>query len=254
MLKKKICWVSAGVSSFIAGLLAGDIDEWIYIDIADQHKDSYRFLKDCEKITGKKTTILRSSRYRSVEDCFRVFGGFRNARNGFAPCTNWLKCQVRLKWELQHPGERFTYVWGFDCREIRRAEQMVKANPQAEHVFPLIEGNLSKQNAHAMLMRMGIRRPKMYDLGYPNNNCIGCCKGGISYWNKIRVDFPEIFKKRARLERELGFSMLKDKNGPIFLDELSPDRGSSDIGITPVYSIMCMAAETELEEKEKKTG
>lgn len=31
----------------------------------------------------------------------------------------------------------------------------------------------------------------MYDLGYANNNCIGCVKGGIGYWNKIRIDFPE---------------------------------------------------------------
>ncbi len=37
----------------------------------------------------------------------------------------------------------------------------------------------------------------MYDLGYPNNNCIGCVKGGMGYWNKIRKDFPEVFQKRA---------------------------------------------------------
>ena len=32
----------------------------------------------------------------------------------------------------------------------------------------------------------------MYDLGYPNNNCIGCIKGGMGYWNRIRKDFPDI--------------------------------------------------------------
>ena len=252
--KVKVCWTSAGVSSFIAGLLAGDVDEWIYIDIADQHKDSYRFLRDCERFTGKKITILRAVQYKNIEDCFRAFGGFRNARNGFAPCTNWLKAQVRKQWELQNADKELTYVWGFDRKETRRAEQLVAANPQAKHEFPLIERNLSKKNAHAMLIGMGIRRPKMYELGYPNNNCIGCCKGGMAYWNKIRKDFPEVFEERARLERELGFSMLKDQNGPVFLDELSPERGISNTEIIPEYSIRCMAAEEEIREFQVRSG
>ena len=45
----------------MAGYLAGDVDEWIYIDIADQHKDSIRFIKDCEKAIGKKIEILSSA-------------------------------------------------------------------------------------------------------------------------------------------------------------------------------------------------
>lgn len=95
MKKLKICWVSAGISSFMAGYLAGDVDEWIYIDIADQQEDSIRFIKDCEKAIGKKIQVLKSSQYRCVEDCVRTFGGFRNSVNGFAPCTNWLKKRVR---------------------------------------------------------------------------------------------------------------------------------------------------------------
>ena len=49
MTKKKVCWISAGVSSFMAGYLAGNVDAWIYIDIKDQHPDSMRFIKDCER-------------------------------------------------------------------------------------------------------------------------------------------------------------------------------------------------------------
>ena len=45
----------------MAGYLAGDVDKWIYIDIADQHVDSNRFIKGCEKAIGKKIEILRSS-------------------------------------------------------------------------------------------------------------------------------------------------------------------------------------------------
>ena len=83
----------------MAGYLAGDVDEWLYIDIADQHPDSIRFIRDCEATIGKEIQILRSQEYCCVEDCVRAFGGFR-ATNGFAPCTNWLKKRVRKEWEL----------------------------------------------------------------------------------------------------------------------------------------------------------
>ena len=71
----------------MAGYLAGNVDKWIYIDVADQHPDSIRFIRDCEKALGIEIEILKSTEYCCVEDCIRVFGGFRDAHSGFAPCT-----------------------------------------------------------------------------------------------------------------------------------------------------------------------
>ena len=235
----KVCWVSAGISSFMAGVLAGDVDEWIYIDISDQHPDSMRFIKDCEKAIGKEILILKSSEYNSVEDCVRTFGGFK-LPGGFAPCTNWLKKRVRKEWEERHKNYDITYVWGFDLKEKARAERTIEANPNTQHEFPLIEKGLSKQEVHGLFEQtFNFPRPKMYELGYPNNNCIGCCKGGMGYWNKIRVDFPEVFESRAKLERLVGYSILKDKNGQVFLDKLAPDRGNINTEIMPECGIMC---------------
>lgn len=239
--KLKVCWISAGISSFMGGYLAGDVDEWIYIDISDQHEDSMRFIHDCEKAIGKEIQILKSSQYTCVEDCVRAFGGFRNYRNGFAPCTNWLKKRIRKQWEEEHRGYELIYVWGFDLKERDRADRTVTENPQAEHEFPLIEKNLSKRDVHGLFERMfSFPRPQMYEMGYPNNNCVGCVKGGFGYWNRIRVDFPETFQQRAALEREIGHSMLKDyKGNPVYLDELEPDRGDMNTEVFPECSIMC---------------
>ena len=157
----------------MAGYLAGGVDEWIYIDIDDQHQDSMRFIKDCEAAVGKEIRILRSKEYRCVEDCVRVYGGFKNARNGFAPCTGWLKKRVRKEWEQENSSYELIYVWGFDMQEKNRAEKIVEANPQAKHEFPLIEQNLSKEEVHGLFDRtFNFPRPAMYDMGYPNNNCI----------------------------------------------------------------------------------
>ena len=225
----------------MAGYLAGNVDKWIYIDIADQHPDSIRFIKDCEKAVGKEIEILRSKEYSSVEECVRVFGGFRNPGNGFAPCTNWLKKRVRKEWEEQHKDCELTYVWGFDLKEKNRAERTMEANPQANHEFPLLDRQLSKEEVHGLFERtFDFARPRMYELGYPNNNCIGCVKGGMGYWNHIRKDFPEVFESRAKLERDVGYSILKDSKGkPVFLDELDPNRGNMNTEIFPDCGIMC---------------
>lgn len=203
--KIKVCWISAGVSSFIAGYLVKEsIDKFIYIDINDQHEDSIRFIKDCEKHLGKPIEIIKS-KYESVNNVIQAFR-FINSPYG-AKCTDILKKRVRKEWEYQHKEYEITYVWGFDCNEVKRAERLNDTMTKFNHEFPLIDKRISKQEAHAILERLGVKRPLMYDLGY--NNCIGCVKGGMGYWNKIRVDFPEVFKQRAKIEREVGRSCIK---------------------------------------------
>lgn len=237
----KVCWISAGISSFVAGYLAKDVDEYIYIDIENQHPDSTRFIEDCEKVLNRPIRILKSD-YRSVQNVIKQFQ-FINGIHG-AKCTEILKKRVRKEWEYAHRDCDITYVWGFDSSEKKRAERLVESMPEFEHEFPLIDKMLSKQDVHAILDNLGIKRPKMYDLGYSNNNCIGCVKGGMGYWNKIRVDFPEVFERMAKLEREVGHSCL---NG-IYLDELEPNRGRMEDEIMPDCSIMCYLVQEEMED------
>lgn len=110
----KVCWLSAGISSFVAGVLAEDVDEWIYIDIADQHPDSLRFVHDVEKFIKKEVTILKSEDFSSVEEVIRKYK-FINSPHG-AACTGMLKKAVRKKWENQHLDYHLTYVWGDGCK------------------------------------------------------------------------------------------------------------------------------------------
>lgn len=265
-----VSWFSAGVSSAVATRLAIDsygVDAIIYIDIEDQHPDSMRFVKDCERWFGQPITILRSS-YGTVENACRAAGGrgWINGPGG-AACTRFLKKRVRKEWEAafhlasdgvmrwnahrakSSPNSNHTvavnkpkqlrYVWGLDADEAARAERIIDATPQFEHLFPLLDhasGNgMGKAEAHAVLRASGIRRPAMYDLGYHNNNCVGCVKGGMGYWNKIRVDFPEVFAARAKLERIIGASCIKG----VFLDELSPDAGRHGGPIVDECGIFC---------------
>lgn len=229
----KVCWLSAGVSSFVAGYLAENVDKYIYIDIENQHPDSMRFIKDCETFLGVPIEILKSP-YGSVQNVIRQFR-FINSPYG-AKCTQVLKKRVRKEWEDLHKEYSITYVWGFDLSEQNRASRISESMPDFKHEFPLIEFKLSKLDVHGFFeKKFGFPRPKMYDMGYKNNNCIGCVKGGMGYWNKIRMDFPEVFESMAKLEREVGASCIKG----VFLDELDPLRGRNETEIIPECGISC---------------
>lgn len=228
----KICWFSTGVSSFIACYLAQDVDEIIYTHISNQHPDSIRFLEDCEKILGREITVLMSEQYESVDDVI-LKARYINGPFG-AACTRLLKRDVRRQWEVEHPG-RHTYVWGYDVNEKKRAARVVMAMSDFDHEFPLIDHGLTKEECHGIADRLGLKRPVMYDLGYPNNNCIGCVKGGAGYWNKIRKDFPEVFKRRAEEERIIGHSCLKG----MFLDELPENKGNMNLEVFEDCTITC---------------
>ena len=234
--QKTVAWFSAGVSSAVAIKLALDeIDEIVYIHIDDQHEDTLRFLRDCEDWFGRKATVLQST-YGNVETACLMSGGSYGYINGprGASCTRFLKKRVRKEWERTQ-ADPLVYMWGMDAGEQRRMDRLPTSMPKQEHRCPLIEKGMTKELAHARLKASGIRRPAMYELGYHNNNCVGCVKGGMGYWNKIRVDFPDVFAARAALERRVGASCI---NGT-YLDELDPSRGRHDGPIVDSCGIMC---------------
>lgn len=226
-----VSWFSAGVSSAVATKLEiSRIDEILFTHIDDHHSDTDRFLLDCEKWFGKKIGILRS-RFSSVDAAIRAASYVNGVRG--APCTRLLKRDVRKHFESDKTN--LTYVWGLDCSEVDRANRIRESMPEQEHIFPLIDRGIDKEEAHRILMASKIKRPAMYDLGYSNNNCIGCVKGGMGYWNRIRIDFPDVFRLRAETERLVGGTAIKG----IYLDELDPCAGRHSPPIVGDCGIFC---------------
>ena len=216
-----VSWFSAGVSSAVATKLAIDqIDRILYAHIEDQHPDTLRFIADCEEWFGHPVEFLQG-KYKDVATACKMSGGrgYINGPSG-AACTKFLKRRVRQEWEMTVTTP-LRYVWGLDLKETERADNLLDSMPKQEHLFPLIEHQMTKEHAHEVLKASGINRPVMYELGYHNNNCVGCVKGGMGYWNKIREDFPDVFWERAKLEREIGASCIKG----VYLDELDRSKG-----------------------------
>lgn len=206
-----VSWFSCGAASAVATKLL--IEEFknkfpdhelviAYTLVKDEHPDSMRFLKECEEWFKHPITILQSKKYKaSVDEVIKqtkYMSGVRGAR-----CTQELKKAVRKEWQ------RFDdiHVFGMDCDEEHRIDQLLDGEPDLE-IYPiLIEHGISKADCFEIIKGAGIELPEMYKLGYNNNNCIGCLKAtGAGYWNKIRRDFPDVFEKRAEQERLLGLA------------------------------------------------
>ena len=250
-----IMWFSAGVSSAIAAHIARhELDVVIYFHINDQHPDTLRFVDDVSTLLVRPIVIMQHPIFKDVESVCRHHA-FVTSPHG-AKCTEKLKKELRKMWEYENEG-RHTYYWGMDCDEAERAQTLMEHMPDFDHRFPLIERKMSKADAHGMLAELGVRRPAMYDLGYHNNNCVGCLKGGMGYWNRIRKDFPDVFARRAKMERDIGHSCLRKalphvegqprKSAPLFLDELDPEAGRHDPPVTQECGVYCMLTERYLE-------
>ena len=217
---RRIVWFSCGAASAITAWLV--LKEYpdamlVYCDTGGEHGDNVRFMLDVERWLGKEVVVLKSKEYR---DHFDVIEKTRyvNGRSG-ARCTVELKKKLRFGFQRVDDIQHFGYTT--EKRERARAERFREYFPEVNARFPLIERRLTKKQCVGLLQKNGVEIPAMYKLGYNNNNCIGCVKGGAGYWNKIRKDFPEHFERMKRAERSVGHSCI---NGT-FLDELKPGAG-----------------------------
>jgi hypothetical protein len=240
-MKRIVCWFSCGAASAVATKIAISENNGVlpliiaYTEVIEEHPDNKRFLADCEKWFGQEIIILGNDKYkRSIYETFKT-----SAMNikGSAPCTQRLKKQVRIKFE--QPNDR--QVFGYTAEEQNRLDRFIDANNDVDIWTPLIDKGLTKEDCLAMLENAKIELPVMYRMGYSNNNCIGCVKGGMGYWNKIKNDFPEHFERMSNLERFKNQSVLKDR----FLDELKPTDGNYPEEQNIECSIFCQLAEED---------
>lgn len=243
-----VCWWSAGAASAVAaGLVcAHDKDALVvYCDTSStEHPDNLRFLAECERWYGRQILRIRSNKYVDTWDVYektRWLVGVAGAR-----CTTELKKLVRRN--FQQPDD--VQIFGFSSDESVRAKRFTDNNPEVIARFPLIESGITHAQCLAILERTGIELPAMYRLGYRNNNCIGCVKGGAGYWNKIRSDFPQIFDRMAHLERKLDVAILKKsvagKRLRVFLDELDPSTGNYEAEAEEACNPACDAVAREV--------
>jgi len=216
--QRNLCWFSCGAPSAVAAKLAlQELPnvEVLYCDtFAYEHPDNRRFFDDVQKWLDHEIKILSSTDYTDIFDVFH--------KTKFLVSPQGARCTVELKKKVRFAYQQADdiHLLGYTSEENHRVIRFNKANPELFTDPILVRYNITKRECQMMIKDAGIELPMMYRLGYKNNNCIGCVKGGMGYWNKIRDDFPESFDRMALTERELGISVLRKNGQSLFLDEL----------------------------------
>jgi hypothetical protein len=209
----------------------------IYNPVIEEDADNLRFLADIEQWLG--ISIERAVNPSYVSASAKDVWDTKKAMSFplGAPCTVELKKGARAAWERNNRAD--WHVLGFTADEKHRHDRFVLT--ERHNVLPvLIDAKLRKPDCFARLAAAGIARPRIYDLGYPNANCIGCVKAtSPTYWNLVRQQHPEVFSDRAEQSRRLGARLVRVKGQRKYLDELLPTDIGRALKSTPDCGIFC---------------
>lgn len=224
-MKKIICWWSGGITSAVACKIAIDLFgirncRIVFINTGNEDKDTYRFKMDCEAWYGKEIEVISAigDKYDSIQEVWYHFNSL-NVANG-AICSTELKRAVREKWQENVEFDHQVFGFEFNKKEFNRAKSISLNHPKTKPIFPLLMMGYDKDQCFQVIEEAGIEIPRMYKMGFRNNNCFktGCVQGGIGYWQKMKRDFPEKFDAMAKVEHELTdrkgkpVTMLKDQS------------------------------------------
>lgn len=220
-------WFSCGAASAVAAKKTieryGDSAAIRVLNnpVIEEDEDNRRFLKDVEAWLGVTIESVTSEKFPSASAVdvwakHKYMGGVLGA-----PCTMELKKRARQAWEKTNPVD--WHVLGFTADEKRRHDRFVLT--ERSNLLPvLIDANITKNDCYSIIQSAGIALPRIYSLGYPNANCIGCVKATSStYWNHVRAVHPDVFDSRAAQSRQIGARLVRYKGKRMFLDELPAD-------------------------------
>jgi hypothetical protein len=155
------------------------------------------------------------------------------------PLNAWMEANYELdlnqaNWTKEHG----TVVLGFDFSEWNRVNDFQNQHPTWSVSAPMTDEPLwDKCKMLRECERAGFKIPKLYQLGFPHNNCGGfCVKAGISHFVHLLKVLPVKYAEAEREEMETQhvlaergvsnahFTILKDRRGgvtgPLSLKEL----------------------------------
>lgn len=174
----------------------------LFTDTLIEDEDLYRFIDDTVEEMGVKCIRIKDG--RTPWQVFKDVRWLGNSR--LAQCSHHLKQKTADKWIKENfkPDECILYL-GIDWTESHRTVAPVKNWAPYKVEFPMCEEPLmTKDEMLSELNKLGIKTPRLYDLGFSHNNCGGMCvKGGQGHFLNLLRQFPERFEWMENYEIEM---------------------------------------------------
>lgn len=171
-----------------------------------EDEDLYRFLEEGAANIGGRLEWI--SRGMNIWDTFEQSRYMGNTR--VDPCSRMLKREMCRKWvEENFKPEEVTLYVGIDWSEIHRLPGNQNAWQPYRVEAPMCEAPyLTKDDVFESLQLFGIKRPRLYDMGFAHNNCGGfCVKAGLGQFYTLLKNMPERYAYHEFKQEEL-FSVL----------------------------------------------
>ncbi|PAF31891.1 hypothetical protein [Paenibacillus sp. 7516] len=201
-----------------------------------------RLLRMCADIPGVQDMDLRRSHLSRISklamehnpnlvwisegrepwEVFRDERWIGNSR--VAQCSSELKQKISRQWveSRYNPSEAIIYV-GIDWTEIHRMKGIERGWAPYQVAAPMTETPYwDKQEMLHALKLDGIRKPRLYDMGFVHNNCGGfCVRAGQGHFINLLKENRELYlyheqkeiEMQRFLEREDVSILTRTKNG-----------------------------------------
>lgn len=186
---------SGGIGSAVSCLLAHEHNlnyEMLFADTGIEDEDLHRFSKDIENAVGKKIAWMSCG--KNPWDVYAEKKYIGNSRT--AHCSTVLKTEVVRQYIYDfYIDSNPILVLGMSLEEIERIERAKQKWKPVEVESLLIRYRCnSRQAQEEKIASYGIKLPRLYDYGFPHNNCGGfCCKAGLTQFATLLRHFPERF-------------------------------------------------------------
>ncbi len=231
---RHIVMFSGGVGSFLAAartvdFYGPDAVTLLFADTRIEDDDLYRFVDDAADHLGAKLVTIADGRTP-----WQLFADVRMIGNTRADiCSRVLKRDLMRRWIDDHADpDDTTIVLGIDWTEHHRFDRVRHRWKPWTVTAPMCDPPLlDKPEMIAEVRRRGIEPPRLYQLGFPHNNCGGfCVKAGIGQFLLLLEKLPDRYRaheaEEERVRRIIGkdVAVLRDRRGgttrPLTLAEL----------------------------------
>ena len=211
---KHVVMFSGGVGSWMTATRvaerAGTKDLiLLFADTKMEDQDLYRFLEEAAAQVGGQLVNTAEGR-----DPWQVFFDTRYLGNTrIDPCSRVLKREHLRKWLTDNcdPADTTVYL-GIDWSEGHRFERARPYWDPWRIEAPLCDKPyLDKGQMIAALGQFGIKPPRLYEMGFPHNNCGGfCIKAGQAHFKLLLEKLPDVYAYHEGREQELRAYLNKD--------------------------------------------
>lgn len=192
----------------------------LFTDTLMEDPDLYRFLVEgAENIGGELVHLIEGRTPWQVFKDNRFLG---NSRVDL--CSRILKREIAdkyIKTNFPDPSTVTIYL-GYDWTEIHRYKRAaarwlpyIVKSPMCDPPF------MRKDQMEEELAKQGIKRARLYDLGFAHNNCGGfCIKAGEAHFEHLLNTLPDVFAYHEQQEQKLreylgkDVAVLRHRSGP----------------------------------------